>query len=67
MSDYRFETLQLHVGQTPQPIQERFRSTRQHHMYSTTASTLQTVSVLQTPETSTEDLPIPHRTFSKRE
>ena len=59
MSNYKFETLQLHVGQE----QERFRFTRQHLMYSETHSMQQTDLVLQMQVTSTEDLQTQLRMF----
>ena len=70
MSKYRFETLQLHVGQEhpdPQLIQERYRFIRQHLMFSETLSMRQTDLALQMPVTSMEDLRIPHRMCLRRE
>ena len=58
MSNYKFETLQLHVGQEqadPATDARAVPSTRPHPMSSTTASTRQTASASPTPATSMGD------------
>ena len=57
MSDYKFETLQLHVGQEePDPASdaEQYRFTRQHLMYLRTLHMQQQDSDLQMQVTFTD-------------
>ena len=70
MSKYRFETLQLHVGQEhPDPATD----SRAVPIYQTTSYVSETLSMRQTdlalqmPVTSMEDLRIPHRMCLRRE
>ena len=69
-NNYKFETLQLHVGQEqPDPATDA----RAVPIYATTSYvftiplTQRLALVLPTQGTSTEDLPTQRRTFSRRE
>ena len=58
MSNYKFETLQLHVGQEqadPATDARAVPSTRPHLMFSITASMRRTASAWPTPATFTGD------------
>ena len=54
MSDYKFETLQLHVGQEQPDPPEQYRFTRQHLMYLRTLHMQQQDSDLQMQVTFTD-------------
>ena len=68
--NFKFETLQLHVGQKQQmqlQMQEQFLFTRHHLMYSTIHSMPLTDLVLRMQVIFMEDLQILQRMFSRKE
>lgn len=68
--NYKFETLQLHVGQEEPDIAsgaKPFRYIRQHHMFLKIPTRPRLVSLLRMPAIFTADLQTPLRTYLKRE
>ena len=64
--NYKFETLQLHVGQEER-AQEPFRYIRQHLMFLKIPTRPRLVSLLRMPAIFTADLQTPLRSYLKRE